>query len=63
MGEGFIRSFRRRWRMTPTNRRRLWGMPLRIVVLLPFFLVARLGEMAERMGSAIEPYLPKGFEG
>jgi hypothetical protein len=46
------------------NWRRLPLLPIRILMLLPFFMLSRIGEIAEQIGSAINHsrFCPKGLD-
>lgn len=46
------------------NRRRLILLPIRIVMLLPFYLLVSLGEWAEKTAAVIDRsrFCPKGLD-
>lgn len=48
--------------MTPERKRNLLKLPIvlfiRIPILLPFFVLSRIGEHAERIGGWIGRYIP-----
>lgn len=50
--------------MRKINRKKYWLLPIRILLLLPFFLVASLGEWAEKAGLYIDNcwFCPEGLD-